>query len=132
MEYNHTVALNAGDTITMNATINRWSDGSSGVNGYAYTMEILLWDGADAGTITSAAGGVQQGLSANLDEVSYTVLPADAGKQVIFRQGNTGSGTGLGGGWGETSSVTYEIIPEPSSTALLGLGGLALVLRRRK
>ncbi|MGJ8655428.1 MAG: PEP-CTERM sorting domain-containing protein [Akkermansiaceae bacterium] len=29
-------------------------------------------------------------------------------------------------------SVTLEVVPEPSSTALLGLGGLALILRRRK
>lgn len=29
-------------------------------------------------------------------------------------------------------SVTVDVIPEPSSSALLGLGGLALILRRRK
>lgn len=28
--------------------------------------------------------------------------------------------------------ITYTAVPEPSSTALLGLGGLALILRRRK
>ena len=28
--------------------------------------------------------------------------------------------------------VTFDVVPEPSSTALLGLGGLALLLRRRK
>ncbi|MCP5538008.1 MAG: PEP-CTERM sorting domain-containing protein [Akkermansiaceae bacterium] len=28
--------------------------------------------------------------------------------------------------------VTYQAVPEPSSAALLGLGGLALILRRRK
>lgn len=30
------------------------------------------------------------------------------------------------------SSFTVEAVPEPSSTALIGLGGLALILRRRK
>ncbi|PQJ29072.1 PEP-CTERM sorting domain-containing protein [Rubritalea profundi] len=29
-------------------------------------------------------------------------------------------------------SVTYSAVPEPSTTALIGLGGLALILRRRK
>ena len=29
-------------------------------------------------------------------------------------------------------SFDYTPVPEPSSTALLGLGGLALILRRRK
>jgi len=30
------------------------------------------------------------------------------------------------------SSIQLEVVPEPSTTALLGLGGLALILRRRK
>ncbi len=29
-------------------------------------------------------------------------------------------------------SLTFNQVPEPSSTALLGLGGIALILRRRK
>jgi len=29
-------------------------------------------------------------------------------------------------------ATTFETVPEPSSTALLGLGGLALIMRRRK
>lgn len=32
----------------------------------------------------------------------------------------------------DSISVSGEVVPEPSSTALLGLGGLALILRRRK
>ncbi len=31
-----------------------------------------------------------------------------------------------------TTQVQLDAVPEPSSTALLGLGGLALILRRRK
>ncbi|MBK1830703.1 PEP-CTERM sorting domain-containing protein [Verrucomicrobiaceae bacterium R5-34] len=34
--------------------------------------------------------------------------------------------------YGVYESVTLEVVPEPSSAALLGLGGLALILRRRK
>jgi hypothetical protein len=43
-----------------------------------------------------------------------------------------------GGEWGldyiriDESALGLTAIPEPSSTALLGLGGLALILRRRK
>ena len=46
--------------------------------------------------------------------------------------------TGPGGATGNTrlegfeASFTSVAVPEPSSTALLGLGGLALILRRRK
>ena len=37
-------------------------------------------------------------------------------------------------GWAhvQTSTVTLTAVPEPSSAALLGLGGLALIFRRRK
>ena len=39
--------------------------------------------------------------------------------------------TGTAGG-NDVASITFDAVPEPSSTALLGLGGLALILRRRK
>lgn len=35
-------------------------------------------------------------------------------------------------GWLSNNEATATVVPEPSSTALLGLGGLALILRRRK
>ena len=40
--------------------------------------------------------------------------------------------TNLGHGGTFSGTGSIEIVPEPSSTALLGLGGLALILRRRK
>ncbi|BDS06297.1 hypothetical protein NT6N_13370 [Oceaniferula spumae] len=42
---------------------------------------------------------------------------------------------GNGGGGGDRAGFTefqFNAVPEPSSTALLGLGGLALILRRRR
>ncbi len=32
----------------------------------------------------------------------------------------------------DAADLNFAVIPEPSSTALLGLGGLALMLRRRR
>lgn len=37
-----------------------------------------------------------------------------------------------GGNDAYADNVEFTVVPEPSSTALLGLGGLALILRRRK
>ena len=41
------------------------------------------------------------------------------------------NGTG-NGSWQAVDNVAINIVPEPSSAVLLGLGGLALMLRRRK
>ncbi|MGB0775242.1 MAG: PEP-CTERM sorting domain-containing protein [Akkermansiaceae bacterium] len=35
-------------------------------------------------------------------------------------------------GFGRYDAVAISSVPEPSSAALLGLGGLTLILRRRK
>ncbi len=41
-------------------------------------------------------------------------------------------GSDEGDGTGPNYTATFSIVPEPSSAALLGLGGLAFILRRRK
>ena len=33
---------------------------------------------------------------------------------------------------GTSDTISIALVPEPTTTALLGLGGLALILRRRK
>lgn len=130
LEYNYTVTLNAGDVITMDSEVDRGTT-------YSYGMRIILWDGSTSGSRSEMEGGVFGGVGSepanyDLPTVSYTVLQSDidAGRnQLIFRQSNEGQ-------WGETDSVSYTVTPnpapEPSSTALLGLGGLALILRRKK
>jgi hypothetical protein len=53
----------------------------------------------------------------NVDAIRLTVAQSD-----------TGGGQTAGG----FDEVAFSTVPEPSSAALLGLGGLALILRRRK
>ena len=52
----------------------------------------------------------------------------------VVATGGTISGTFETGGatWGTFAGIQFAPVPEPSTTALLGLGGLALILRRRK
>ena len=58
----------------------------------------------------------------NLEKATYTIAP-EFTKETLLPVGFDAKAAG----WVEVTSV-----PEPSSSALLGLGGLALILRRRK
>lgn len=53
------------------------------------------------------------------------------GIRLTGAQASTGGGE-FAGGFDEVAFSSVSAVPEPSSTALLGLGGLALILRRRK
>ncbi|NWK56548.1 PEP-CTERM sorting domain-containing protein [Verrucomicrobiaceae bacterium N1E253] len=64
----------------------------------------MFKDGASLGTVNRDITGYQ-----------YFVLGAEAGS-----------------GSGQINSISLTAVPEPSSTALLGLSGLSLILRRKK
>jgi len=66
--------------------------------------------------LTQAIGRMRM-LTGNPQDLNYT-LNAD--------------GTVQNQNWDPAGSFTVTAVPEPSSAALLGLGGLALILRRRK
>lgn len=67
--------------------------------------------------------------ASNTENVAF--LATDAGDTIEFRFSESASDAARGL---QLADLSFEIttIPEPSSTALLGLGGLALILRRRK
>lgn len=61
--------------------------------------------------------------------IDFTTTAANETLSILYAQ------TGDGGGSADNvgiSAITLAAVPEPSSTALLGLGGLALIMRRRK
>ncbi|MCH7227385.1 family 16 glycosylhydrolase [Haloferula sp. A504] len=102
LEYEHPTPLAAGETITMDAVLNRpWS-------GYLYGMRIVLWDGTDDASRVEVAGDSYQGNA--LPQVSYAVTPADitAGRtHVIFRYSHDGN-------WGETQEVSFAVDAAPT------------------
>ena len=51
---------------------------------------------------------------------------------VVFILDHSSGTAGAPGNQGFSDTFTLAAVPEPSSVALLGLGGLALILRRRK
>lgn len=68
---------------------------------------------------------------AQYDGISYTVGAGDAaiGKQIMVRFGQVGGVPAGGGAWVDSASL--EAVPEPATLAVLGLGTLLAVRRRR-
>jgi len=89
---------------------------SLNVDGSAYSGgagSYTLVDSNNFGAMMSAGSIAVTGLGT--EGIDYNVVITDI----------------AGGGVGR-DTIILNVVPEPSSTALLGLGGLALVLRRRK
>lgn len=72
-------------------------------------------------------------LSTNWVEDSYLIITLKANTDPGFIMGEDANANYQFGSFGATDAqLTVTAVPEPSSAALLGLGGLALMLRRRK
>lgn len=99
----------------------------------ALTYDIQFITGAttDAGvtfdfTTASGTASVTSALSTTTNGVlDFTGLTTDGSGNLVFTSGGGVPGISAG-------TVTAVAVPEPSSSALIGLGGIALILRRRK
>ncbi len=93
--------------------------------------DAVLWDSGlvdVTGTVTTTAPATYTGtghdLSWNID--ASTFVTGSAGEQINIRIENV-----TGTVYADNVSLSVDTIPEPSSAALLGLAGLALLRRRR-
>lgn len=68
------------------------------------------------------------------EEPISSAIPINNDDFILLTGVETATGTGTTGGTYRHLDMNFQftVVPEPSSTALLGLGGLALALRRRK
>jgi len=130
----NTLVLNGGGVLT-------FKNGSDNITGASVIYSI---DGGSEATISlgfnednvNGSGGDQRWYT---DGSSVDLLAglANGSHTLTVRYEAPFTFTGGGGTHNENAggsnfTATFTTVPEPSSTALLGLGGLALILRRRK
>jgi hypothetical protein len=90
----------------------------------------FLYEDSDVGALI--ASGTETTADGDNLTVNTGMATAYAGTVLLRIEEHS---DGVGGTWDQALddiSFTQQAIPEPSSAALLGLGGLALILRRRK
>ncbi len=108
---------------------------SSGYDVYVYiasdTSRSHGLAGNDGTTTVQAVGATTNVGQFLTDSGNYETTPS-----YVKLSGFTGSDftltRGSGGGVPQISGLQIVSVPEPSSAALIGLGGIALILRRRK
>jgi hypothetical protein len=97
----------------------------------------IATDGLDGANFSPASIGLRQvggstaehsltSVNSTLDMVFFDVTGINGGDQFqVF--GDSGAG-----GFATHSFVTWDVIPEPATTGMLALAGLAMILRRRR
>lgn len=148
-----TIALGGGASIMFD-NVGGWGNANSGAADVSSLLNdyIFTANNADA-TVTYTISGLA---ATDTVDVAFVGGPARSGEATFNGSGTATSAAGstaftvigtaatgstsytgtLGNGVGEQNFAAFRVnivsVPEPSSTALLGLGGLALILRRRK
>jgi hypothetical protein len=119
----------SGDTFTLSLT---GQDPNWGGVGEAFSVQLRQTDGTvlwDSGSIVVdglIAGQVFSWLS--IDASTFAGVDVLENSQLNIQiQGAAGGSVFV-----DDVSLSFDTVPEPTTTALLGLGGLALILRRRK
>ena len=86
---------------------------------------------ANGGTVAVVAGSSNSTVVNAAVSYTFTNVAADALGKIAIDWGHITSDRGANV-WATTTAMSIAAVPEPSSAALLGLGGVALILRRRK
>ncbi|QQL45587.1 PEP-CTERM sorting domain-containing protein [Sulfuriroseicoccus oceanibius] len=114
------------------------AEAAGGVNGYGLLVGRITLSSTGNDLIDIMRYAENDTIDNNLSSISWTAQSAfdssmSASHLLLWMNGSGGGeldAIRVGSDWVDVTGV--NAVPEPSSTALLGLGGLALILRRRK
>lgn len=125
-----TISLLSADAGVDTSSI-QFSFDQLGVRALGASADFTWSSSATAAATTNATGDNLQTLdSSTYGSISTTAYTGS------WSMGTNGHfiqlSNSVAGSNGIEMTATFNAVPEPSSTALLGLGGLALILRRRK
>lgn len=125
--------IQTGDEITLTVDLRAYYAGNGFSPVYDYSLVASDTAGNPASPLTDiATGTITTALGDSWTEYTftYTATAADAGKYL----GIQFSGTNLGGYAYLFDNVRLDVTPapEPATMSLLGIGGLGLLIRRKK
>ncbi len=95
----------------------------------AYALPLIYQSKTGSKVQVEGAMGLTADATQVIDEVllsGLTYTPTGLGDVQLLISTNIN-----GAGWGQAEAITIHQIPEPMTMSLLGLGGLALIRRRR-
>ena len=112
--------------------VTTFADGNNAVISYGFSSDGINLDLGTSGTVTEGTDIFSSDFGSILAAApvaTYTATGLEANVYLLFTKANA---TGRSIATVDRTTLSFVAVPEPSSTALLGLGGLALILRRRK
>ncbi|NWK54767.1 PEP-CTERM sorting domain-containing protein [Verrucomicrobiaceae bacterium N1E253] len=113
--------------------VTNFADNENAQLSFGFSLDGINFIGGSSQTLTEGSGGFgspDNGATALNPSVSYTSDGTEGALYIMLA--TTGAHTGRSVPSIGSSSLDFTTVPEPSSTALFGLGGMALILRRRK
>ena len=127
----------SGGTADSQPTIDVTMDfGTRANSGLARSLTIEIWDVTAGESLDSAVYNFPTSGTGFIENKTFSLSYDNTdlgivGNEIALRL----TSNGTDGDWADThwvDNVSVNAVPEPSSAALLGLGGIALILRRRK
>lgn len=108
-----------------------WRNGAQAPDSFQFAVDTDN-DGWDTGDLLGSTSVLAAGI-AGADTMTANFASGVTGDEVrLYYWDTTGSNNAGGNFHVYDVSADYTAVPEPSSAALIGLGGFALILRRRK